>query len=61
MHRTPYQTLLAERLQSAKGLGWDFAQSGVEQPGAVWTHASNWAAECWALWPNLLRWFRFAR
>jgi len=29
MHAKPHQTYLAERLQSAKGLGWDFEKTGV--------------------------------
>lgn len=50
MHRTPYQTLLAERLQSANGLGWDFKKNGVGKPGAIWAALSS-----------LFRWFRFAK
>lgn len=52
MRPTPYQTYLAERLQSAKGLGWDFEKNGVGKPGAVWAGFSL---------PNIFRWFSFVR
>jgi hypothetical protein len=32
MHRTPLQTLLAERLQSARGLGWAMPAAGDAYP-----------------------------
>ncbi len=54
MHRTPLQTLLAERLQSAKGLGWDMdapKKSASEKSSGIWAG--------FAL-PGLLRWFRVA-
>ena len=54
MRPTPYQTYLAERLQSARGLGWDFEKTDEKnrqgKPGAVRAKT-----------PNLLGWFRFAR
>ncbi|HNQ05219.1 MAG TPA: hypothetical protein PKH69_11480 [Thiobacillaceae bacterium] len=34
MHPNPLQTLLAERLQSARGLGWEMPAPSQE-PGAV--------------------------
>ena len=33
MHRTPLQTLLAERLQSARGLGWEMPETPPSQKG----------------------------
>lgn len=32
MHQTPLQTLLAERLQSARGLGWDMRHPSRHLP-----------------------------
>jgi hypothetical protein len=59
MRAMPYQTYLAERLQSAKGLGWDFEKTGV---GEGWAERSvpNIASSCWARFalPNLRRWLR---
>jgi hypothetical protein len=56
MRAMPYQTYLAERLQSAKGLGWDFEKTGV---GVGWTKPSmlSIASVCWARFalPNLRR------
>jgi len=60
MRPTPYQTYLEERLQSAKGLGWDFEATGKAGVGA----GVGWARFASALrptLPNLRRWFRFAR
>jgi hypothetical protein len=45
MRPTPHQTYLAERLQSAKGIGWD-----CDQPGSAWVGL-----------PFLLRWLRVIR
>jgi len=55
MHRTPYQTLLAERLQSAKGLGWDFETTGKASVSPI--------RQMMRFVPHrILRyWFRFAR
>ncbi len=50
MRLTPEQTYLDERLQSARGLGWDGNNTG-----------SAWAglASCWRFaWPHLLRFAR---
>ncbi len=55
MHRTPLQTLLAERLQSAKGLGWDMEaskKSATKKSSGIW---ANFALS------GLLRRFLFAR
>ena len=41
MHRTPLQTLLAERLQSAKGLGWDMPENSPMQKGGCMAQPSR--------------------
>lgn len=75
MHRTPLQTLLAERLQSAKGLGWVVPENLFSQKGRMgnlrgcdFAHTSRnppqlpfCKGERGARWPNLLRWLGLAR
>jgi hypothetical protein len=63
MRAMPYQTYLAERLQSAKGLGWDIEKTDTVQSGAVWINATRFVAECFkfTLSASLFRWFRLAK
>jgi len=75
MHRTPLQTLLAERLQSAKGLGWVVPESPPSQKGRMgdlsgcdFAHTGRNPPQppfckggSGARWPNLLRWLGLAR
>lgn len=44
----PHQTYLAERLQSAKGLGWDFETGGVVKAADIWANALDWLSARWA-------------
>lgn len=50
MGPTPYQTYLDERLQSARGLGWD--RNNTVFP---WAGLANWIRYTW---PQLLRFAR---
>ncbi len=50
MAPTPYQTYLEERLESARGLGWDRRQSS-----SAWVGLASWVR---LAWPHLLRFAR---
>jgi hypothetical protein len=66
MRATPLRTYLTERLQSARGLGWEMPEDGLPfksaQPARVRCPAPSPRRAGWiSAWCGLSRWLGFAR
>ncbi len=66
MRDTPLRTYLAERLQSARGLGWEMPEDELPfksaKPAGALSHAPSPLRAGWvSAWGGLSRWLGFAR